>query len=168
MFIQPVAGNITSPFGYRTNPVTGAANTFHNGIDIGAAEGTPIKAAANGYVTSVIPNGGHSGNYVILTHPNAFVTGYLHMSKFNVRQGDTVRQGDVIGYVGHTGAVTGAHLHFLIKNANGEYVNPVDYMGESTGNFFATDYGKSIRATELFAWGGLALLAVGIYRSSHE
>ncbi|MFA0815535.1 MAG: M23 family metallopeptidase [Anaerofustis sp.] len=118
----PVHGIITDYFGYRTSPVVG----FHNGVDIGAARGTPIQAAGRG---TVILASWYStfGNCVIIDHGYGYKTLYGHMSKILVSEGDTVEKGDVIGLVGSTGFSTGNHLHFGVM-LNGTYVNPLDYI----------------------------------------
>jgi murein DD-endopeptidase MepM/ murein hydrolase activator NlpD len=110
-FILPVSGTLTSPFGYRHNPVTGAAE-LHTGNDLAAACGTPIHASAAGTVVSA-GWAGSLGNYTEISHGNGIETGYGHQSKIIVKVGQHVNQGDVIGYVGRTGTATGCHVHFL-------------------------------------------------------
>ncbi|MEO0852506.1 MAG: peptidoglycan DD-metalloendopeptidase family protein, partial [Cyanobacteria bacterium J06648_11] len=105
-----VAAPLSSGFGYRTHPVTGA-NSFHEGIDLAAPTGTPILAALSGEVTFA-GGRGNLGNAVILDHARNYRTRYGHMSRAVVRTGDRVRQGQLIGYVGSTGRSTGPHLHF--------------------------------------------------------
>ena len=112
----PVAGSITSPFGYRTDPITGEVS-YHTGTDIAAPNGTPILAAADG--TVVIANGvdswgGSYGYYVKLDHGNGLQTLYAHCQAICVTTGQQVQAGQVIGYVGHTGRATGDHLHFEV------------------------------------------------------
>jgi len=124
-FIRPVAGPVTSPFGYRTDPVTGGTG-FHSGIDIGASCGTPIKAAGTGVVIAAEPNGGY-GNMTLISHGNGLSTLYGHQSSFNVSAGQSVVQGQIIGYVGSTGKSTGCHLHFEVR-VNGNPVNPTAYL----------------------------------------
>jgi murein DD-endopeptidase MepM/ murein hydrolase activator NlpD len=124
-FIRPVAGPITSGFGYRTDPITGATG-FHSGIDIGAPCGTPIKAAGTGVVISAGPNGGY-GNMTLLNHGNGLSTLYGHQSSINVSEGQSVTQGQVIGYVGSTGKSTGCHLHFEVR-VSGNPVDPTGYL----------------------------------------
>jgi murein DD-endopeptidase MepM/ murein hydrolase activator NlpD len=113
---------VTSPFGYRTHPVTGI-KAFHNGIDIGAAHGSNIYAVANGIVERTFYNA-QGGNSIILLHDNGLKTGYAHLSAFNVKAGDTVKQGEVIGFIGNTGVSTGAHLHFTVRNKDGKFIDP--------------------------------------------
>lgn len=83
----------------------------HLGVDFGAPTGTPVRAVADGVVTSAGPSGGH-GNYVALDHDGPYATSYSHLSKIQVKRGQKVRQGDIIGKVGATGLATGPHLHY--------------------------------------------------------
>ena len=124
-FIRPVNAPTTSPFGYRTDPVTGAT-AFHGGIDFGASCGTPIKAAGTGVVVTAGPNGGY-GNMTLLNHGGSMATLYGHQSSIIVSAGQTVNQGQVIGYIGSTGKSTGCHLHFEVR-VNGNPVNPLAYL----------------------------------------
>ncbi|MBQ7638424.1 MAG: M23 family metallopeptidase [Clostridia bacterium] len=119
--VMPVNGRITSPFGERTHPVYGC-ESFHSGEDIAAPEGTPVYSALDGTVTDV-GVGEKSGNYVKIAHDGGFETLYCHLRDANVESGITVRQGDVIGFVGQTGLATGPHLHFEVK-LNGEKIDP--------------------------------------------
>ena len=113
----PVAGTITSPQGYRTDPITGETS-YHSGTDIAVPEGTPILAAADGTVT--VANaldrwGGSYGYYVKLDHGGGLTTLYAHCSSICVTAGQQVKAGEVIAYVGQTGRATGPHLHFEIN-----------------------------------------------------
>lgn len=109
--------------GYFSNPLPGARVTqsIHgwNGIDLGAARGTPIYAAAGGTVIIARGSGwnGGYGNYVVISHGNGTQTLYSHMSSAIVSSGQSVTNGQVIGYVGNTGLSTGAHLHFEVRGA---------------------------------------------------
>lgn len=118
----PVSGSISSPFGYRVNPVTNAFS-FHSGLDIAADEGEKIKAAYYGTV-SRIDYDNVSGNYIELTHADGLVTRYLHCSKILAEEGMVVRSGETIALVGSTGRSTGPHLHFVIE-IDGQKVNPL-------------------------------------------
>ena len=114
----PVAGTITSPQGYRTDPITGEVS-YHSGTDIAVPEGTPILAAADGTVT--IANaldswGGSYGYHVKLDHGGGLTTLYAHCSSICVTAGQQVTAGQVIAYVGHTGRATGPHLHFEVHS----------------------------------------------------
>ena len=113
-FIRPVPGPITSGFGYRTDPITGAT-AFHSGLDIGAPCGTPIKAAGTGVILTAGFNSGGYGNMTLINHGNGLSTLYGHQSSIIVSTGQSVTQGQVIGYVGSTGKSTGCHLHFEVR-----------------------------------------------------
>ena len=113
----PVAGTIASQFGYRVDPITGNLSS-HTGTDIACAEGTPILAAADGTVT--VANGldswgGSYGYYIQIDHSGGLETLYAHCSSICVTTGQQVQAGEVIGYVGHTGRVTGNHLHWEVR-----------------------------------------------------
>lgn len=113
----PVAGTITSPQGYRTDPITGETS-YHSGTDIAVPEGTPILAAADGTVTvanALDSWGGSYGYYVKLDHGGRLTTLYAHCSSICVTAGQQVKTGEVIAYVGQTGRATGPHLHFEIN-----------------------------------------------------
>ena len=113
----PVAGTITSPQGYRTDPITGETS-YHSGTDIAVPEGTPILAAADGTVTvanALDSWGGSYGYYVKLDHGGGLTTLYAHCSSICVTAGQQVKAGEVIAYVGQTGRATGPHLHFEIN-----------------------------------------------------
>jgi murein DD-endopeptidase MepM/ murein hydrolase activator NlpD len=125
-FIRPVPGPITSGFGYRTDPVTGGTG-FHGGIDFGAPCGTPIKAAGTGNVVSAGFNSGGYGNMTLINHGGGLATLYGHQSSIIVSAGQSVTQGQVIGYVGSTGKSTGCHLHFEVR-VNGTPVDPTGYL----------------------------------------
>jgi murein DD-endopeptidase MepM/ murein hydrolase activator NlpD len=125
----PVAGPVTSPFGTRGSPVNGAQE-FHEGIDIGAAQGTPIRSAAAGTVSFAGQMSGY-GNVVIVQHAGGLSTRYAHQSAMLVTAGQPVAAGEVIGAVGATGEATGPHLHFEVR-LNDVAVNPAPYLGLST------------------------------------
>lgn len=112
---------ITSRFGYRTNPVSGNYG-FHTGLDLAAAEGTPVSASFYG---KVIETGSSDvwGNYVLMEHSEKFQTYYCHLSEIYAEEGAIIRQGETIGLVGSTGWSTGPHLHFEVR-INGIRVNP--------------------------------------------
>lgn len=123
----PASRRITSPYGYRNDPIY-KVYKFHTGIDIGAAYGTNIVAAESGTVllASYGYNSGY-GNYIIINHGNGLTTRYAHCSSLNVTTGQTVSRGQVIGLIGSTGNSTGAHLHFEVR-INGTHYNPLDYL----------------------------------------
>lgn len=113
----PVEGTITSPQGYRTDPITGEIS-YHSGTDIAVPEGTPILAAADGTVTIANATdswGGSYGYYVKIDHSGGLTTLYAHCSSICVIAGQQVDAGQIIAYVGHTGRATGSHLHWEIR-----------------------------------------------------
>jgi len=116
---------VTSPFGNRIHPIF-QTEKYHAGIDIGAAEGSPIYAADSGTVQIATYSSSY-GNYVVINHGNGYTTLYAHQSALAVQQGDAVSKGQVIGYVGSTGWATAAHLHFEIS-LNGARVDPESYF----------------------------------------
>lgn len=124
-FIWPVYAPITSAYGWRTDPVYGY-QAFHSGIDLGAGLGTPIAASKGGTVTTA-EKSSVWGYYVVINHGDGSSTLYAHMTNYVVSVGESVSQGQTIGYVGSTGKSTGPHLHFNIY-LNGETVNPVAYL----------------------------------------
>jgi murein DD-endopeptidase MepM/ murein hydrolase activator NlpD len=119
---MPVQGRLTSGFGERFHPILGYER-FHAGVDLGAAAGTPIVAAADGKVMSAGWAGGY-GQAVEIAHAGGIETKYGHMSRIAAHSGELVRRGQVIGYVGSTGLSTGPHLHFEVMK-NGRPVNPL-------------------------------------------
>ncbi|MCB2067682.1 MAG: M23 family metallopeptidase, partial [Erythrobacter sp.] len=119
--IAPVPGAITSRYGMRRHPILGYRR-MHSGIDFRATTGTPILAATDGTVNFAGRNGGY-GNFVRINHAGGLATGYAHMSRIAVRNGESVRRGQVIGYVGSTGLSTGPHLHYEMYR-NGQKIDP--------------------------------------------
>ena len=126
-WVTPVSGyTLTSPFGNRLHPVLGVYR-MHNGIDMACPKGTPIYATRAGKVTTAAYQAGGAGYYVSINHLDGFSSIYMHMTNYVVSAGQTVAQGQLIGYVGSTGLSTGPHLHFGISYA-GTYVNPLAYI----------------------------------------
>jgi murein DD-endopeptidase MepM/ murein hydrolase activator NlpD len=123
--IWPLVGRYSSPFGTRKDPFTGEPD-FHPGLDISADQGVPVHATADGTVESAAYDGSY-GNAIVLSHGFTISTRYGHLSQFAVRPGQQVKRGDVIGYVGATGRVTGAHLHYEIL-INGNRINPLTLL----------------------------------------
>ncbi|MDQ6972293.1 MAG: M23 family metallopeptidase [Mariprofundaceae bacterium] len=116
----PVRGKVTSKFGRRHGRP-------HDGIDIGAKEGTPVHAAANGEVVYADRRLSGYGNLIIVRHSHDMFTAYAHNQRNLVRKGQRVAQGDVIARVGHTGRATGPHLHFEVRRGPTP-VNPQAYL----------------------------------------
>ena len=126
-WVTPVSGyTLTSPFGNRLHPVLGVYR-MHNGIDMACPKGTPIYATRAGKVTTAAYQAGGAGYYVSINHLDGFSSIYMHMTNYVVSAGQTVAQGQLIGYVGSTGISTGPHLHFGVSYA-GTYVNPLAYI----------------------------------------
>lgn len=120
----PINGaRLSSGYGMRHHPVLGYSK-MHKGVDFAAPVGTPIYAAGDGIVVERRRKGSY-GNYIRIKHGNAYSTAYAHLSRFHkrVRKGTRVKQGQTIGYVGRTGRVTGAHLHYEVLRS-GKHVNP--------------------------------------------
>jgi len=127
-FIRPVQARISSYFGWRNVAVNG--NRHHAGIDLAAPWGTPVRAARDGIVERAGWWGTY-GNAIALDHGDDSETRYAHLSSIAVAAGELVRQGDVIGYVGSTGASTGPHLHFELR-FEGRAVDPIGYLVDDT------------------------------------
>ena len=119
------ATTMSSGFGYRQDPFTGAA-AMHSGLDFKGPMGTAILAAAEGRVTSAGTQSGY-GNCIEITHANGLVTRYAHLSSFNVRLGQQVKRGMQIARMGSTGRSTGSHLHFEVR-LNGQAINPRKFL----------------------------------------
>ena len=123
--IWPTHGGLTSFFGGRSDPLTGEP-AYHSGIDISAEKGQPVYATADGVVQSAGYTGDY-GNLIVLKHAFGLSTRYGHLSAYQVKTGDAVKRGDVIGYIGSTGRSTGSHLHYEIL-ANGQLMNPLQLL----------------------------------------
>ena len=117
--------SITSPFGYRTSPTSGAS-TYHQGVDLDTGTGWPVVASRAGIV-SFAGYSGAAGNMVKINHQDGFISVYMHLSTIGVSSGQVVSAGQYIGGTGSTGVSTGDHLHFGIMY-NGVYVNPCNYV----------------------------------------
>ncbi len=134
----------TSGFGMRTHPVLGGRRA-HKGIDLSAPTGTPIYASADGVVTRADWFSSY-GLFISLDHGATLETRYGHLSRLNVAEGQPVKKGDLIGYVGSTGRSTGPHLHYEVRIA-GMAVNPVPYMQSESwaGTLAANESGVSAK-----------------------
>ncbi|MEK0313804.1 murein hydrolase activator EnvC family protein [Cohnella sp. 56] len=119
---------LSSPFGYRTHPVTGQKNKLHTGLDMAVPEGTPVYAAESGTVIVAQSWSGY-GNCIIINHGGGLWTLYGHLKPGGilVEKGETVKRGEKIGLVGMTGTATGYHLHFEVRK-DGTPVNPAPYL----------------------------------------
>ncbi len=119
-------GTVSSDFGHRADPLSGA-DTEHHGVDLAAPAGTAVLAARGGTVTHAGPKGGY-GNLVEVEHAGGLVTRYAHQDAVHVSPGDAVRAGDSLGTVGSTGKSTGPHLHFEVRQ-DGVALNPRAVLG---------------------------------------
>lgn len=128
--IQPVSNKdlnrIASGYGYRIDPVY-KTTKFHAGLDFSAPQGTPIYATADGTVATAGSTGNGYGIHVIINHGYGYTTLYGHMVRVKVRNGQAVKRGEVIGWVGSTGKSTGPHCHYEVHK-NGEKINPVYFF----------------------------------------
>ncbi len=127
--IQPVANrdltHVASGYGMRIHPIY-KTEKMHTGMDFTAPVGTEIHATGNGVVSKVEMDGRGYGNNVIINHGYGYETLYGHMSRIVARQGQKIKRGDLIGYVGNSGSSTGPHLHYEVRK-NGNPVNPVNF-----------------------------------------
>ncbi len=130
--LWPVLGHITGSFGERLDPFSGEG-AFHSGVDISAAYGDAVRVTANGVVTAVETHAGY-GRLVVVDHGFGLSTWYGHLSGFRATLGTRVKRGDVVGYVGVSGRVTGPHVHYEVR-IHGAPVNPWRYLRfTSTGD----------------------------------
>jgi murein DD-endopeptidase MepM/ murein hydrolase activator NlpD len=127
--IQPVSNKqlklLTSGFGKRIDPVYKTVK-MHSGIDFSAPSGTKIYATGKGEVKSARFESGY-GNCVVIDHGFGYQTRYAHMSKINVKKGQRIRRGDILGFVGSTGKSTGPHLHYEVVK-NGQRIDPINFF----------------------------------------
>lgn len=137
--IQPVKNEdlrqMASGFGYRTDPFT-KARKMHEGMDFTAKTGTPIYATGDGVVAKADNSLSGYGNHIEISHGFGYLTLYAHLSKYKVRQGQRVKRGDIIGYVGSTGRSQAPHLHYEVHK-DGKVVNPINFY---YGNISAAEY----------------------------
>lgn len=123
--IWPVRGWVTSEFGHRASPL-GGTGEFHKGMDIAARMGIPVVAPADGIVAEAAYDR-EMGHMIRINHGHGMVTCYGHLMKSGVKEGNLIRRGAVIGYIGNSGRSTGAHLHYAVF-LNGVPVNPSNYL----------------------------------------
>jgi murein DD-endopeptidase MepM/ murein hydrolase activator NlpD len=121
--IWPAHGWLSSPMGYRTDPVNGESGDFHPGLDIAGDRGQPVYATAAGTISFAGRQGAY-GNLIVISHGYGLETRYGHLQSFSVKDHQQVQRGDVIGRVGSTGRSTGNHLHYEVL-ANGTLLNPL-------------------------------------------
>ncbi|MGG6231350.1 M23/M56 family metallopeptidase [Tenacibaculum sp. SDUM215027] len=128
----PVQGkskkDISSSYGKRRNPFKKGKKMMHNGIDIKAPIGTPIIASADGVIAKATDQD-KWGNLIVIKHSDGYQTWYAHLQKFNVTKNQSVKKGDIIGYVGNTGASLGSHLHYEVHYKE-LHVDPINFIKE--------------------------------------
>jgi murein DD-endopeptidase MepM/ murein hydrolase activator NlpD len=139
--IQPVANEnlrrMASGYGWRLDPFTKAPK-MHYGMDFSAESGTPVYSTGDGKVLRADSKASGFGNHIRIDHGYGYITIYAHLNDYNVQQGQTVKRGDLIGYVGNTGRSRGPHLHYEV-HLNGERLNPVNfYYGELSAEEYNT------------------------------
>lgn len=123
--IWPARGWLSDAFGRRSDPFTGGPD-WHPGLDISTDRGEPVVATANGTVSSASRAGAY-GNMVVVDHGFGLSTRYAHLEAFNVKPGDRVQRGDVVGYAGRTGRATGDHVHYEVL-VYGRHLNPLQFL----------------------------------------
>lgn len=128
--IQPVSNKdldrISSGFGYRIHPIYKVLR-MHEGIDFTAPRGTDVYATANGVVEFASPSASGYGNEIVIDHGFGYKSRYAHLNGFNVRKGQTVKRGELIGYIGNTGLSTAPHLHYEIEK-DGIKLDPINFF----------------------------------------
>ena len=126
--LWPVNGRLMSPFGGRTDPLSGEG-AMHTGVDLAASMGTPVHVTADGIVAHA-SWGGQYGNLLVIDHGDGMQTYYAHLSGFSVIPGQEVRRGEIVARSGATGKVTAPHLHYEVR-IGGTPVNPYKYLADS-------------------------------------
>ncbi len=127
--LWPVNGRLLSPFGHRDDPFSGAM-AFHAGVDISAAMGTPVRAAADGIVVQAEVCSGY-GKLIVIDHGNGITTYYAHLSRFDVVDGQEIRRGQIIGATGKSGRAVSPHLHYEVR-IGGSPVNPYQFLARAS------------------------------------
>lgn len=143
--IQPVKKEdlkrMASGFGWRSDPFT-KARKMHKGMDFTAPTGTPIYATGNGVITRADSNSSGFGNHIRIDHGFGYLTLYAHLSKYNVKKGQRVKRGDLIGFVGNTGRSQGPHLHYEVHK-DGKAINPINFY---YGNLSPEEFKAMLKA----------------------
>ena len=137
--LWPVDGKLIGSFGKRSDPFTGE-QAIHWGVDLSAALGSPIRAAADGTVVEASYSGGGFGRLVVIDHGGGVRTFYAHLSRIDVIAGQEIRRGEIVGALGRSGRVTAPHLHYEVRR-NGTPVNPYYYL---SGSNVARSAGKDL------------------------
>lgn len=122
----PVRSKVLSRFGMRKHPVTGEVK-LHNGVDFSGKIGDAIVAPASGTV-ALLNKTAAGGLQLFIRHDNGYITGYAHLNKYLVQLGQRVRRGQPIAELGRSGQVTGPHLHFTVKDEQGNYIDPLTIL----------------------------------------
>jgi murein DD-endopeptidase MepM/ murein hydrolase activator NlpD len=125
---RPTAGDLSSPFGFRRDPIRRRRTKFHRGLDFSGRRGDPVMAAGHGTVVLAKYKGGY-GRAVYIDHGNGVETRYAHLQRIHVRQGQTIEAGTLIGSIGSSGRSTGPHLHFEVR-LDGRPVDPRQVMAD--------------------------------------
>lgn len=149
--IQPIKNDqlkrMASGYGWRTDPFT-KARKFHSGMDFSAKTGTPIYATGDGVITRADSRSSGYGNHIRIDHGFGYLSLYAHLSKYNVKKGDRVKRGDIIGFVGSTGRSVAPHLHYEIHK-NGKKIDPKNFYYGSLSNIeFQAMLNASSRSSE--------------------
>ncbi|MBW1295355.1 M23 family metallopeptidase [Aquimarina litoralis] len=146
--IQPIQNSdlkrMASGYGWRSDPFT-KARKFHYGMDFSAATGTPIYASGNGTVTRADANSSGYGKHIRIDHGFNYISLYAHLSKYNVKKGQKVKRGDIIGFVGSTGRSVAPHLHYEIFK-DGERINPRNFY---YGSLTSKEFNEMLKASSL-------------------
>lgn len=144
--IQPVNNKdlkrMASGYGWRSDPFT-KARKFHYGMDFSSPQGTPVYATGDGVVIRADDASSGYGNHIRIDHGYGYVTLYGHLSAYNVRAGQRVKRGDLIGKVGSTGRSEAPHLHYEVMK-NGEHINPIHFY---YGNLSADEYAEMLHVS---------------------
>ncbi|MFK5976855.1 MAG: M23 family metallopeptidase [Sulfurovum sp.] len=128
---------LSSPFGFRDHPIT-KKNEFHEGIDLTAPKGTAVYATASGIVKYAKTKGNY-GKVILILNSYGFKTAYGHLSKYEVKRGDFINKGDIIGYVGDSGKTLDSHLHYEVRYLN-KWLDPKAFMSLDLDNInYTTD-----------------------------
>tara|TARA_R110002073_G_scaffold57778_4_gene146724 strand:+ start:143214 stop:144185 length:972 start_codon:yes stop_codon:yes gene_type:complete len=143
--IQPIRKEdltrMASGYGWRSDPFT-KARKMHKGMDFTAAKGIAIYATGNGVVKRADNGASGFGNHIEIDHGYGYTTIYAHLSKYNVKRGEKVKRGDLIGFVGNTGRSSGAHLHYEVHK-NGHAINPINFY---YGNLTPEEFKEMLKA----------------------
>ncbi|MBW6515815.1 MAG: M23 family metallopeptidase [Candidatus Cloacimonetes bacterium] len=133
--IYPTFGRITTPYGWRTHPIT-RQRDFHSGIDLANRPNSPIYTTADGVIKEISSNR-YYGRFIVITHKFGYETMYAHLEKSLVKKGDIVQKGEIIALMGNTGRSTGTHLHYEVRRY-GRNLNPYQYLNKMEEDIIIT------------------------------